>query len=172
MEITLIDNVSKSELADIKKMIGEAFITNELFHEFGDINDRKELVMKYMDIYTDYVYESKALYGTENHKGIVGFVHSKKAPVYPQLKMLIRLLKVIPYKTLKKYMSHVKQLADSNKQYATKPHIDILFVIFLGVMLGADYIYKKKDTRYYLIFTIPLVVYMLGYMVWIVKVGI
>jgi len=51
-------------------------------------------------------------------------------------------------------------------------HIDILFVIFLGVMLGADYIYKKKDTRYYLIFTIPLVVYMLGYMVWIVKVGI
>ena len=25
-------------------------------------------------------------------------------------------------------MSHVKQLADSNKQYATKPHIDILFV--------------------------------------------
>ena len=58
MEITLIDNVSKSELAEIKKMIGEAFITNELFHEFGDINDRKELVMKYMDIYTDYVYES------------------------------------------------------------------------------------------------------------------
>ena len=96
MEITLIDNVSKSELAEIKKMIGEAFITNELFHEFGDINDRKELVMKYMDIYTDYVYESKALYGTENHKGIVGFIHSKKASVYPQLKMLIRLLKVIP----------------------------------------------------------------------------
>ena len=128
MEITLIDNVSKSELAEIKKMIGEAFITNELFHEFGDINDRKELVMKYMDVYTDYVYESKALYGTENHKGIVGFVHSKKAPLYPQLKILIRLLKVIPYKTLKKYMSHVKQIADSNKQYATKPHIDILFV--------------------------------------------
>lgn len=48
MEITLIDNVSKSELAEIKKMIGEAFITNELFHEFGDINDRKELVIKYM----------------------------------------------------------------------------------------------------------------------------
>ena len=128
MEITLIDNVSKSELAEIKKMIGEAFITNELFHEFGDINDRKELVIKYMDIYTDYVYESKALYGTENHKGIVGFIHSKKASVYPQLKMLIRLLKVIPFKTLKKYMSHIKQITGSNKQYATKPHIDILFV--------------------------------------------
>ena len=43
----MIENVSKSELAEIKKMIGEAFVTNELFHEFGDINDRKELVMKY-----------------------------------------------------------------------------------------------------------------------------
>ncbi len=89
MKIILIENVSKSELTEIKKMIGEAFITNELFHEFGDINNRKELVMKYMDIYTDYVYESKALYGTENHKGVVGFIHSKNAPVYPQLKMLI-----------------------------------------------------------------------------------
>lgn len=44
MEITLIENASKSELAEIKKMIGEAFVTNELFHEFGDINDRKERV--------------------------------------------------------------------------------------------------------------------------------
>ena len=136
MEITLIDNVSKSELAEIKKMIGEAFITNELFHEFGDINDRKELVMKYMDIYTDYVYESKALYGTENHKGIVGFIHSKKAPVYPKLKMLIRLLKVIPFKTLKKYMSHIKQIPGSNKQYAAKPHIDILFSNFVLPLWG------------------------------------
>ena len=128
MNIKLLKDVSKSELAEIKKMVGEAFVTNELFHEFGDVNDRKELVMKYMDIYTDYVYESKALYVTEDHKGVVGFIHSKKAPVYPQMKMLLRLLKVIPFKTLKKYMSHVKQIADSNKQYATKPHIDILFV--------------------------------------------
>ena len=41
---------------------------------------------------------------------------------------LVRLLKVIPYKTLKKFMSHVKQITDSNKEYASKPHIDILFV--------------------------------------------
>ena len=124
MEIKLISNVSKNELAKIKQMIGEAFITNELFHEFGDINERKELVMKYMDIYTDYVYESKALYGTEDYKGVVGFVHSKKAPIYPQVKMLIRLLKVIPFKILKKCMLHIKQIADSNRAYAAKPHID------------------------------------------------
>ena len=51
MKVKLLKNASKSELAEIKKVIGEAFVTNELFHEFGDINDRKELVMKYMDIY-------------------------------------------------------------------------------------------------------------------------
>ena len=128
MKIELLEDVSKDELSEIKKMVGEAFVTNELFHEFGNVNDRKELVMKYMDIFTDYVYESKALYATEDHKGVVGFLHSKKAPVFPQMKMLFRLLKVIPFKTLKKYMTHVKQISNSNKQYATKPHIDILFV--------------------------------------------
>ncbi len=115
MKIKLLKDVSKSELAEIKKMVGEEFITNELFHEFGNIEDRRELVMKYMDIYTDYVYESKALYVTEDYKGVVGFIHSKKAPVYPQMKMLIRLLKVIPFKTLKKFMSHIRQISDSKK---------------------------------------------------------
>ena len=140
MQIKLLKDVSKSELAEIKKMVGEAFITNELFHEFGDIDDRRELVMRYMDVYTDYVYESKALYVTEDHKGVVGFLHSKKAPIFPQMKMLFRLLKVIPNKTLKKYMSHIKQISDSNKQYATKPHIDILFVCVDKEYQGKGYV--------------------------------
>lgn len=139
MKVKLLKDASKSELAEIKKMVGEAFVTNELFHEFGDIEDRRELVMQYMDIYTDYVYESKALYVTEDHKGVVGFVHSKKAPIYPQMKMLFRLLKVIPFKILKKYMSHIRQISDSNKQYATKPHIDILFVCVEKEYQGRGY---------------------------------
>ncbi len=128
MKIALLEEVSAKQLAEIKTMIGEAFVTNELFHEFGDIDSRRELVLKYMDIYTDYVYQSKALYITEDHKGVIGLLHSRKAPVAPQLKMLVRLLRVIPFRVLKKYMAHVKQIADSNKQYASKPHIDTLFV--------------------------------------------
>ncbi len=128
MQISLVDSISKIKLDEIKKMVGEAFVTNELFHEFGSIEARRELVIKYMDIYTDYVYESKALYVTEDNKAVVGLVHSKTAPIVPQLKMLVRLLKAIPYKTLKRYMAHIKQIVDSNKQYASKPHIDILFV--------------------------------------------
>lgn len=35
-------NVSKNELQEIKAIIGEAFITNELFHEFGNIESRRD----------------------------------------------------------------------------------------------------------------------------------
>lgn len=154
MQIKLLTDVSQKELDEIKNMIGEAFVTNELFHEFGNVEDRRELVMEYMNIYTDYVYESKALYVTEDRKGVVGFIHSKKAPVLPQIKMLIRLMKAIPFKILKKYMSHIKQIADANKQYATKPHIDILFVCVDKEYQGKGYVkhlvevakeYAKKE---------------------------
>ncbi len=128
MKVELVEKISKEELAEIKKMIGEAFVTNELFREFGDIASRRALVLKYMDIYTDYVYESKALYVTEDHKGVIGFVHSKKAPLAPQVKLLFRLFRVIPFNVLKKYMAHIKQIADTNKQYTSKPHVDTLFV--------------------------------------------
>ena len=48
--ILMISSFAGSFVKNIFEVIGEAFITNELFHEFGDINDRKELVMKYMDM--------------------------------------------------------------------------------------------------------------------------
>ena len=51
MKIYLVEKVSKTELDEVKRMIGEAFVTNELFHEFGDIDSRRALVMKYMDMY-------------------------------------------------------------------------------------------------------------------------
>ena len=139
MKIALLEEVSAKQLAAIKAMTGEAFVTNELFHEFGDIESRRELVIKYMDIYTDYVYESKALYVTEDHKGVIGLLHSRKAPVVPQLKMLIRLLRVIPFRVLKKYMAHVKQISDSNRQYVSEPHIDTLFVCVDNSYQGKGY---------------------------------
>lgn len=120
-------------------MIGEAFVFNELFHEFGDINTRRELVFKYMDIYLDYVYESKALYATDDRKGVIGFISSKKASVFPQIKMLVRLLLAIPFKTTKKYLEHVKQISNSNSLYASKPHIDILLVCVNKEYQGKGY---------------------------------
>ena len=52
----LVENISKQKLKEISNLIGEAFVTNELFHEFGPVEERKNLVMKYMDIYVKCVY--------------------------------------------------------------------------------------------------------------------
>ena len=54
----LVENISEKELNRIKRIIGEAFVTNELFHEFGDIEERRPLVMRYMSVYVNFVYES------------------------------------------------------------------------------------------------------------------
>lgn len=105
MQVKLCENISKNELDGMKRMIGEAFVSNELFHEFGDINTRRELVLKYMDIYLDYVYELGALYATDDRNGAVGFISSKNAPVFAQIKMLARLILAIPFKTLKMSVS-------------------------------------------------------------------
>lgn len=139
MQVRICENLSKNELGRIKKMVGEAFVTNELFHEFGDINTRRELVLKYMDIYLDYVYESRAMYATDDRNGVIGFISSEKAPIFPQIKMLVRLLFAIPIKVMKKYLWHVKQISNSNNLYASKPHIDILFVCVNREYQGKGY---------------------------------
>ena len=39
----LVVNLSEKELRKKKHIIGEAFVTNELFHEFGGIAERRPL---------------------------------------------------------------------------------------------------------------------------------
>lgn len=128
MQIERLENAPREELAQIKAMVGEAFVTNELFHTFGEPEERRELVLRYMDIYTDYVYESRALYVTEDRRGVIGLLHSRRAPVLPQLKMLCRLLRAIPFRVMKRYLAHIRQIAGSSRPYASRPHVDVLFV--------------------------------------------
>lgn len=123
-----VENLSKEELKQIKKVIGEAFVTNELFHEFGSISERRELVMAYMDAYVECVYESGFLYQTEDETGYIGLALSQSEPLFPKLKMLIRMIRRIPIKTVKRYMHHIKQITGANDEYARQPHIDVLMV--------------------------------------------
>lgn len=123
-----VEKISREELREIKRVIGEAFVTNELFHEFGSISDRRELVMKYMDAYVQCVYESGALYRTKDGQGYIGLALSDAEPVFPKLKMLFRMLFGIPMKTLKRYMNHVKQITGANEKYAKHRHVEVLMV--------------------------------------------
>ena len=141
----LLENISKQELNSIKELIGEAFVSNELFHEFGDIQSRKALVMKYMNVYVDYVYESNALYATSDRKAFIGLIYSDKQPIIPKVKMLFRIISLIPFSILKKYMNHVKQIANQNKKYSSEVHVDILFICVSKEYQGKGYARQLVD---------------------------
>ena len=138
----LVENISANELNHIKHVIGSAFVTNELFHEFGSVEERKSLVLKYMSAYVDYVYESKALYSTDDGMGYIGLQYSKTAPVLPKLKMLFRLFFRLPFKNLKRMLRHINQIANANERYASKPHIDVLMVAVNKKVQGKGYATK------------------------------
>ncbi len=61
MDISLVENLTYDELDKIKRQIGKAFVTNELFHNWGSYEQRADTVMTYISIYVDCVYKSKAL---------------------------------------------------------------------------------------------------------------
>ena len=124
----LVENISKQKLKEISNLIGEAFVTNELFHEFGPVEERKNLVMKYMDIYVKCVYESKALYSTDDEKAYIGLAYSDCKPIIPQLKMLVKLIFTIPYKINKKFLKHISQISEGNKKYTKLTYLEILMV--------------------------------------------
>lgn len=123
-----VKNISATELQAIKEIIGEAFVTNELFHEFGSVEDRRKLVFDYMDAYVECVYESGLLYRTKDKKGYIGLAFTGEERLLPKLKMLMKMLKRIPFKTLKKFMHHVKQIKGGNARYQRQPHVDVLMV--------------------------------------------
>ena len=126
--IKILQNASDDELNSIKEYVSEAFVPNELFHEWGDVSERRELVKTYMSIYVDYAYESQALYVSENHKACIGLLPSNRTPIKPQIKMLIRIMRKIPFGKIKRLMGFVKEISGSDKEYASKPHIEVLMV--------------------------------------------
>ena len=138
----LIENISEKKLNTIRHIIGEAFVTNELFHEFGSIEERRPLVMDYMSAYVDYVYESKALYSTNDGMGYIGLLYSKEAHVIPQIKMLCRLFIRLPFRKIQRLLGHIRQIADGNKRYASTPHIDVLMVAVNKEAQGKGYATK------------------------------
>ena len=46
----LVENISKQKLKEISNLIGEAFVTNELFHEFGAVEGRRDVLRGCRDI--------------------------------------------------------------------------------------------------------------------------
>lgn len=121
-------NVSKKELQEIKAIIGEAFITNELFHEFGNIESRRDAVLTYMDAYVQCVYELGLLYRTEDKKGYIGLAFTGEERFLPKIKMLGKMLTRISFGKLTRLLHYIRQVSNGNERYQKQPHIDVLLV--------------------------------------------
>ena len=122
------ENLTDDRLEKIRKLVGEAFVTNELFHSWGSVDERREDVLKYMSLYVDYVYQAGKLYVNEDFTGFIGLEDSANAPKLPQIKMLIRMLFGLKFSRIRSIVHFAKQVGRSNERYAKKRHIDALMV--------------------------------------------
>ena len=52
--VSRVEHISKEQLEKIQRIVGEAFVSNELFHNWGSEDERREYVMKYMALYRVY----------------------------------------------------------------------------------------------------------------------
>ncbi|SEL31435.1 GNAT family N-acetyltransferase [Ruminococcus albus] len=138
----LAEDLTEIQLRKIRYVIGDAFVSNELFHEFGSIEERRQLVLKYMAAYVDHVYETSSLYMTDDGLGYIGLQYSGDIFALSQMKMLWRIFLRLPFCKLKNMLRHIKQIADENWKYAQKPHIDMLMVAVEKRAQGKGYATK------------------------------
>ena len=126
--IKRVDNLTEGQLNRVRKLVGEAFVTNELFHNWGTVEERREDVLKYMSLYVDFVYQSGELYANEDLTGFIGLEDSANAPKLPQIKMLFRMLAKLKFSKIKSMVHFAKQIEKSNERYAKVRHLDALMV--------------------------------------------
>ena len=122
------ENLSKEQLDSIRRMVGEAFVSNELFHNWGTKEERREDVLKYMSLYVDYVYRSGELYVNDDLTGFIGLEDSAHSPKLRLLVMLIKMYFRIGSSRIKSLLRYADQLSGANGEYARQRHIDALMV--------------------------------------------
>ncbi len=126
--IRKVETIAAEQLEKIRKTIGEAFVSNELFHNWGTEEERRDAVLQYMSIYVDYAYRTGELYANEDMTGFIGLEDSAHAPVFPRILMILRLLTELPYSRVKSLLQYIKQIDRSNERYAKQRHLDALLV--------------------------------------------
>ena len=126
--IKRVESISEKQLAHIRKTVGEAFVTNELFHDWGSVSERRDSVMIYMSLYVDYVYRAGCLFANEEMTGFIGLEDSGKKKVWPQMWMLFGMIFRIRPSKIRRMLHFAKQIGKSNEKYAKKRHLEALMV--------------------------------------------
>ena len=126
--ICRVENLTPAQLEQIKGTVGEAFASNELFHNWGSEAERRDDVLNYMSVYVDYVCRAGELYANEDLTALIGLEDSARAPVLPQIKMIGKLMTGLPFKRVRSFLHFAKQVSGSNARYAKQRHLDALMV--------------------------------------------
>lgn len=126
--ICRVENLTPAQLEQIKKTVGEAFVSNELFRNWGSEAERRDDVLKYMSVYVDYVYRAGELYANEELTALIGLEDSARAPVLPRIKMILKLMTGLPFKRVRRFLQFANQVSGSNARYAKQRRLDALMV--------------------------------------------
>ena len=126
--ITKLKNITPKQLNNISNIIGEAFVTNEMFRNWGTIEERRDDVITYMSIYVDYVYHAGELYSNEDMTGFIGLEDTARKPILLRLKMLFGMIIRLPFSRIRSLISFVKQIDKADNLFVNKRHIDTLMV--------------------------------------------
>ena len=126
--ITKVKKLSEDQLVHIRKTVGEAFVTNDLFHDWGTVEERRDEVLAYMSLYVDFVYRSGELYVNENMTGFIGLEDSGHKSIIPRIRMILGMMFKIDRKKIKSLTHFAKQIGKANEKYAKERHLDALMV--------------------------------------------
>jgi len=126
--ITKLKNITPQQLNNISNIIGKAFVSNEMFHNWGSIEERHDDVITYMSIYVDYVYRAGELYSNEDMTGFIGLEDTARKPVFLRFKMLFRMIRRLRFSRIRSLISFVKQIDKADNLFVNKRHIDTLMV--------------------------------------------
>ena len=126
--IKKLQNITPEQLNNISNIIGEAFVTNEMFRNWGTLEERHDDVITYMSIYVDYVYHAGELYSNEDMTGFIGLEDTARKPILLRIKMIIKMLIRLRFSRIRSLMNFVKQIDKADNLFVNKRHIDTLMV--------------------------------------------
>lgn len=126
--IRKVGQLPEAQMDRIRRVVGEAFVSNELFHNWGSEEERRDDVVTYMAIYVDYVWRAGELYANEDMTGFIGLEDSSHAPVLARIRMILTMMRKIDRARVRSLLGFAKQISGSSKAYAKKRHLDALFV--------------------------------------------
>ena len=147
--INRVESISEGQLRQISRLIGEDFVTNDLFLNWGSVSQRHDDVLKYMEIYVDYTYRTGELYANEDLSGFIGLEDTGSLPVFPRLKMIARLFRAFGWKKVQSLLGFVRQISRSNALYARQRQLDVLMVCVdpkhHGKGIATELVFFAKD---------------------------